>query len=66
MTAATGPGDCRLPCGCLLETVEIDGVPTLIMTACSPDCKYVRYVADETDKAGKRLVEIGGRIDRRA
>lgn len=40
-----------LPCGCHVECQVIDGVNTMIWTACAAgaDCKWVKYAQNESE-----------------
>lgn len=58
----TQPDPIVLPCGCRFDPDVIDGVNTLILTACARglDCPYARYAVDESRRQQKPTTIIGG------
>jgi hypothetical protein len=57
----SAPEPAVLPCGCRVDCDVIDGVNTLVITACAADCEYVRYALDEAATHGINASTIDAR-----
>jgi hypothetical protein len=59
----TDDGPLVLPCGCRFDADVIDGVRTLILTACPAGerCQYVRYTFEQAAAQGKPATVLDAR-----
>ena len=60
MSAAELPAPIVLPCGCRFDCQVIDGVNTLILTACpaGESCTYVQYALEESRRQGNETTVV--------
>lgn len=59
---STPPPDIRFGCGCLVESMIINGESTMVITACAKgeSCQVVQIALDETAAQNKPSTVIGG------